>query len=204
MSSTMESITKVTVPNEQRKLKPVSWAEFQRKYLSREDGFKYEWLNGIVEKTKSGMDKTQLYILRNLLDHFRALFQLGTVNGQLISEPNLFFLDNHRRPDVAWLTNDQIDRLAYNSKDIPAFIIEVISTYDQINKVELKMENYRDAGVQVVWHVFPNLGKVHVYGGERLNSMQVLSGSEICSASPALPSFELTVDQLLIKPLKPN
>ena len=30
--------------------KPILWAYFERKYLSREDGFKYEWLNGTIEK----------------------------------------------------------------------------------------------------------------------------------------------------------
>lgn len=36
----------------------ISWEDFKRKYLSREDGYKYEWVNGAVEKTKRSMDKT--------------------------------------------------------------------------------------------------------------------------------------------------
>ena len=31
--------------------KRITWADFEKKYLSREDAFKYEWVNGIVEKT---------------------------------------------------------------------------------------------------------------------------------------------------------
>jgi Uma2 family endonuclease len=184
--------------------KPVSWQEFQRKYLQREDGYKYEWINGVVEKTKRGMDKTQLFILRNLQDFFIQLKVTGKISGQLIAEPDLFFLVNHRRPDIVWLTNDQIDRLAYNSNDIPAFIIEVISTYDQINRVQNKMENYRHAGVQVVWHIFPNLATIHVYGGQRLDVMNVLTGDQICSAAPVLPDFALPVNEILKKPAKPN
>lgn len=192
-------------PGRQAKPAPrqITWREFKSRYLRREDGYKYEWVNGTVEKTRRSMDKTQLFILRNLLDFFLLLKTKGTVSGQLISEPDLFFLANHRRPDVAWLTNEQIDRLAYESDDVPAFIIEVISTNDQMNLVHRKMQNYQAAGVQVVWHVFPVLGIVHVYAGERLEKMTVCSGDDVCSAAPALPAFAMPVGDILKKPAKP-
>jgi Uma2 family endonuclease len=113
-------------------------------------------------------------------------------------------LTTHRRPDISWFTDEQIDRLTYDSKDVPAFVIEVISTNDQINRVERKMDDYRAAGVQVVWHVFPLLGKVHVYGGEKLSSMHVVAGEQICSAKPVLAGFELRVEELLRKPGLPG
>lgn len=193
----------VVLPVAKENGKHISWEDFKRKYLSREDGYKYEWVNGTVEKTKRSMDKTQLYILRNLQDFFIHLKMQGIAFGQLISEPDLFFLANHRRPDIAWLTDEQIDRLAYDSNDVPAFIIEVISTKDQINLVHKKMLNYQDAGVKVVWHIFPLLGIVHVYGGEQLASMTVCKGEQICSAAPALPGFALPVSDILKKPAKP-
>jgi hypothetical protein len=28
----------------------ISWQEFERRYLTREDKYKYEWLIGVVEK----------------------------------------------------------------------------------------------------------------------------------------------------------
>ena len=183
--------------------KYISWEEFKKKYLSREDNYKYEWVNGMVEKTKRSTDKTQLYILRNLQDFFVHLKMQGIAFGQLISEPDLFFLANHRRPDIAWLTDEQIDRLAYNSDDVPSFIIEVISTNDQMNLVHKKMLNYQEAGVKVVWHIFPLLGIVHVYSGDQLTSMSVCKGEQLCSAAPALPGFALSARDILKKPAKP-
>ena len=203
MSATAEANIKWPISPPKQPARKISWPEFQRKYLSREDGYKYEWLNGTIEKSKRGMDKTQLYILRTIQKHFRAKLQEGLVFGELVSEPDLFFLDNHRRPDIAWLTDEQIDRLTYDSKDVPAFVIEVISTNDQINRVEQKMDDYRAAGVQVVWHVFPLLGKVHVYGGEKLSSMKVVAGEQIGSAEPVLAGFEMKVEELLRKPELP-
>jgi Uma2 family endonuclease len=181
--------------------KPISWQAFQRKYLSREDGYKYEWLNGQVEKTKRAMDKTQLYILRNLQDFFIELRFQGKLTGQLIAEPDLFFLTNHRRPDVCWLTNAQIDALADpDAYEVPEFLIEVISSNDQINKVKRKLIDYRNAGVKVVWHIFPNYKQVEVYTGERLEHITILEGDQLCSAAPALPGFEMPVSAIFQRP----
>lgn len=49
----------------------ISWKEFKSRYLSREDGYKYEWVNGTLEKTKRTMDQSQYFILKNL----RLLFK---------------------------------------------------------------------------------------------------------------------------------
>ena len=181
----------------------MSWQEFQQKYLDREDGFKYEWVGGMVEKTKHTMDKTQLYILHNLKKFFRQLLIERKVNGELIAEPDLFFLDNHRRPDIAWLTERQIYALADPSGyEVPAFIIEIISGNDQMNHVKKKMINYRDAGVKVVWHIFPNLHQVDVYAGPSLDQMTVCDSDKICSAAPALPAFQIPVGAIFYKPEK--
>lgn len=204
MSATAEASIKLASFPKKRPIRKISWSEFQRKYLSREDGYKYEWLNGVVEKSKRGMDKTQLYILRTIQNFFFALKSQGKIEGNLVSEPDLFFLEHHRRPDIAWFIDEQIDRLTYDSKDVPAFVIEVISTHDQINRVERKMDDYRAAGVQVVWNVFPQLGKVHVYVGEKLNRMEVLEEGQICSAGPVLEGFVISVRELLKKPEKPS
>jgi Uma2 family endonuclease len=180
--------------------KPISWEEFQKKYLSREDSFKYEWVNGQVVKTKRGMDKTQLFIQFNLIQCFRNLFNEGKVNGELIAEPDLFFLSNHRRPDITWLTKAQIYRLADpEAYEVPAFIIEVISSNDQMNTVREKMINYRDAGVKVVWHIFPKMQQVDVYAGKNLSQSQLCSGDDVCSAEPALPNFQITVNEIFSK-----
>ncbi len=180
--------------------KPISWEAFQRKYLSREDEFKYEWVNGQVVKTKRGMDKTQFYIQFNLIQCFRSLYNEGKVIGELIAEPDLFFLSNHRRPDITWLTKEQIYRLADpEAYEVPAFIVEVISNNDKMNTVREKMINYRDAGVQVVWHIFPKMQQVDVYSGKNLSQSQLCSGDDVCSAEPTLPNFKITVNEIFRK-----
>ena len=172
--------------------KKINWAEFQKKYLSREDNFKYEWVNGQVEKSTRSMDKTQLYILRNLTKYFRSL----NYQGILAAESDNFFNQNHRRPDIVFYTDEQID-LARHEENIvvPQFVIEVISKRDQMNLVHNKMQDYRKAGVQVVWHIFPLLEEIHVYLGD---TMTICKGEKICSASPVLPDFQIKASDVFI------
>ncbi len=182
------------------KAKPVSWAEFRAKYLVREDGYKYEWLQGTVEKTRRSMDQTQFYILQNLMRFFRKIYLQKDVQGELISEGDMFFQGNHRRPDIAFLSARQIAAAASGENQVPEFVIEIISGNDQINRVHSKMRDYENAGVKVVWHVFPELQTVHVYGGDHLDSMTVCRGEDVCSATPVLPEFALPVNVILAKP----
>jgi len=184
--------------------KLISWEEFQKKYLTREDSYKYEWLNGVVEKTKRAMDYTQFFIINNLQKLFKRLEAQGKADGLLVHEGDIFFLENHRRPDIAFISAAQIARTAYGENQVPAFVIEVISSNDQINKVHEKMENYRAAGVQVAWHIFPKLQEVHVYSGSQLNRCDILKGEELCSAAPVLPDFALSVNELFKKPPMPQ
>lgn len=176
--------------------KQVSWADFQKKYLSREDRFKYEWVGGQVVKTPRTMDKSQFYIQMNLARFLTQLKKSHELNGELIAEGDTFFSGNHRRPDIAYYTEAQILQGARGENIIPRFVIEIISSKDQMNLVHQKMQDYREAGVDVVWHIFPALQEVHVYRGRK---MEVRTGEDLCSAEPVVEGFEIKVDELLKK-----
>lgn len=178
--------------------KPITWDEFERKYLSREDEYKYEWVHGVVEKTKRTMNPYQIFLQRNLTEFFYRLKFEGKLTGHLMAEPDLFFLSNlHRRPDMAWLTDEQIDRLAQAKVvEVPAFVIEVVSKNDAGEGLEKKMDEYRAAGVQVVWQLFPASKTVHVYRGKGMRQMTVCKLGESCSAAPVLPAFSVQVEAI--------
>ena len=173
--------------------KKISWAEFQRKYLSREDNFKYEWVDGVVEKTPRTMDRKQFFIVLRLQTFLNSLNR----DGIFIAEGDNFFAGNHRRPDIAYYTHEEI-RLAQDDKNeaIPQFVIEVISTNDQMNKVVKKMKNYREAAVPIIWHIFPNQNEIHVYQGKH---MTICVGDDICSAEPVIQGFKISVNDVLKK-----
>lgn len=184
-----------------KKPRLISWETFQKKYLSREDGHTYEWSHGRVEKTRNTMGPSQLYIQFNLQELFSLFKSAGKVKGQLFAEPDLKFAENvHKRPDLAWLSREQTLHLLDKEQiEIPAFIIEIISNNDAAQRLAEKIHVYRQAGVQVVWLIYPNQLEVHVYDGPNLESMHVCSGSKVCSAAPALPGFTFEAGKIFEK-----
>ncbi|WP_353481533.1 Uma2 family endonuclease [Haliscomenobacter sp.] len=197
----MANATATSTENTHGKAKDglISWELFQRKYLSREDAYKYEWLNGVVEKTRRTVDYTRFYIIQNLQNFFYGLQSQSLMDGALITEGDVFFLNKHRRPDIAYFSSAQIQAAADGVRPVPQFVIEIISNHDAINRVFLKMQDYRAAGVQVVWHILPLTGEVHVFTGGDLRNMTVLTADMQCSAAPVLPDFELSVADVLNK-----
>ncbi len=185
---------KTTVP--EVPAKQISWAEFQKKYLAREDRFKYEWVDGQVEKTPRTMDKSQFYIQMNLSRFLTSLKQSQALDGELIAEGDTFFGLNHRRPDIAYYSEAQILKGAQGNNIVPGFVIEIISGKDQMNLVHKKMQDYRKAKVEVVWHIFPLLHEIHVYRGRK---MEVCQGDDLCSAEPVVPGFKMAVREVLKK-----
>jgi Uma2 family endonuclease len=175
--------------------KHVSWEQFQKRYLNREDGFKYEWVNGVVIKTKRTMDQSQYLILRNLRRIFTQLLMEKKVTGGFEVEIETFFLKgNFRRPDISYFTEEQENKMANGElQQIPQFVIEVISNNDQMNNVEDKMLDYQAAGVQVVWQIFPKQQVIHVYLGDEMTRYKV--GQEV-SAAPVLPDFRMGVEEV--------
>jgi len=190
----MVAISKKSKTHKPKKPRKISWEVFERKYLTREDGFKYEWLDGIVEKTTHAMNKNQFYIVKNLLNFFYTL----KIKGALIPEGDTFFDKHHRRPDLAYYTNQQISDAGNGQNIVPLFVIEIVSANDQMNYMHKKMQDYRAAEVAVVWHIFPELQEVHVYTN-KLTKMEILREKGICDAGTIVKGFKLSVKEIFKK-----
>ena len=173
----------------------ISWEEFQERFLSREDQYKYEWVNGIVQQTKRAMQGNQFFILHILQNLIRKLKSEKDLNWDIIPEGDMFFNGNHRRPDIAFYTIDQIKLASEGKNVIPKFVIEVISSNDQMNRVHQKMEDYYNSDVEVIWHILPAVKQVHIYRGR---NMEVKKDDEICSANSVIEGFEIEASQLFI------
>ena len=174
----------------------ISLDAFRRLCDDRKDDFKYEWNNGVIEKTEN-MKQTELYIVNNLMNLFCKLkFVLHKVNGILTTEVDTWTsTTKFRRPDLAYFTEFQIQDSAENGNNhIPRFVIEVISTNDQVNEINNKVFEYFAAGVQVVWHIFPQQKMVHIYNSP--SQISVCLKQTICSAESVIPGFALTAEEI--------
>ena len=181
--------------------KPITYAQFEKKYSNRSDKYKYEWKKGFPIITKHPMEKYQFFILRNLRDFADNLRRNNQFNGYFEGEFNLFFdIEVNRKPDMFYFTEEQADEISLGGNPIPEFIIEVISNTDQLNYMIDKMNDYRAAGVKVVWHIFTIKNEVHVYSGIDLTTMSVCQNDTLCSAAPVLPQFILSVADIFKLP----
>lgn len=173
----------------------ISWEHFQRRYLDRDDGYTYEWTNGKVEKSPGAMDITQLYIWLNINRFFQQFLQKRPLSGSLITEADIFLSETrHRRPDICFLLDEQILAGKTNRVQVPAFVIEVVSPTDSANKVSRKVQEYFEAGVKVVWNIYPELQEVHVF--ESATAALICRRADLCSAATAIPGFAMRVEDI--------
>ncbi len=174
------------------KQRRVSLAYFLEHYADREDGYKYEFNNGIIEKTES-MNPAQLYIYENLLDFFYTLKKKvgGLLSAELITYTKPF---KYRKPDLAYVDKGQIKRGKEGEKIISAFMVEIISENDQVNPLQEKVEEYFQAGVKVVWLIYPNFERVDVYTSPV--DVKICKDEALCSAEPVIPGFVLPAKEV--------
>ena len=165
----------------------VSLQYFLEHYAGREDGYKYEFNNGAIEKTES-MNPAQLFIFENLLDFFYTIKNKtgGTFGQELITYTTA---KKYRKPDIAYLDKEQIANARKGKRVIPRFMVEIISDTDQINPLNEKIEEYFGAGVKVLWLIYPRFEKVEVYTSPV--SVKICKGKTKCSAEKAIPGFVL-------------
>lgn len=166
----------------------LSVKDFLRLYADTEDGYKYEWNNGQIEKTKS-KNQEQGTIQDVLMRLFckTSIFQEG---GLYLAETDMKTSDIQlRRPDLAIYHADQRKKMAKGENQIAIWVGEIISDSDNANKVNEKIEEYFKAGVQVVWNIYPASNQVHVYTA--VDEVMICKGERICSGQPALDDFEI-------------
>ena len=105
------------------------------------------------------MDYKQLQIVENILAFFDELKMLKNIKGRMHEEVDTFFDTHHRRPDICFISTEQLKKIQTEAP-VPSFVVEIISTTDRINRVNRKVDDYFNAGVKVLWHVFPESKKV--------------------------------------------
>lgn len=192
MSSTAATVEKKPNPTT-RKPRRISREEFLREYSDKEDGYKYEWNAGIIEKTKS-MNQAQLFLQNVLLRIFvkTEIFKQGglfTSEGDMDTSP-----DQLRRPDLAIYNKEQVEKMRTGENQVAPWLAEIISENDKADKINEKLEEYFQAGVQVVWHIYPASKQVYVYTS--VEDVTICRGKTVCSGAPAMPDFEVTAEEL--------
>lgn len=132
-------------------------------------------------------------LLVAFLGPFARTQQMGRVVGEMLFVLNRT-LGLERRPDVAfvsyqrWPRRRRVPRL--RSWDVvPELAVEVVSPTNTADGVSIKVKEYFQAGVQLVWVIYPSIEMVHVY--EALDRIRVVKRDEELDGGALLPDFRL-------------
>lgn len=164
-----------------------------------EDRFKYEWVNGVIEKSPKMITFENLYLVERLDDLFQSLKPALPERGMLFTQPESMTSNTQLRvPDMAYYTARQIAEAAKGGiPTIPEFIIEFISDNDPHPRVLAKLEEYFNAGARVIWLIVPQLKSVYVYTSSV--DVMICKGERVCSAEPVIPGFKISAGALFAR-----
>ena len=173
--------------------KPKTLEAFLR-WEQPEGPYKYEWVDGTLEKTEYMMKNTE----RAIFDRMSRRFVQSTSyaqGGNLFPETLVpVSEDRVRIPDVSFFTKEQIAASERGEHPIPSFAVEIISPNEKGFKIEQKALDYFTAGVQVLWQIYSNVRMVKVLTSP--DDVQICFAQKVCSAAPAIPDLQLTVEEL--------
>lgn len=139
------------------------------------------------------MKNKHLYLISKLNELFDTITAKKN-RGLFVCGQDILLTGNQLEcPDLAYFSREQI----INSKteeQIPEFVIEVISSTDQINEVKRKIIEYFKNGIRVAWLIYPDYEMVEIYTS--LKHITVCTDADICSARPVLDDFEIAAADL--------
>jgi Uma2 family endonuclease len=183
------------IENKEKTKRFVTLETFQRLYDNRSDDYKYEWRNGVVEKTPRTVNRSQLFIVQNLSRLFLQTKAFQN-QGELEREVKMFLpkANRCRVADLAYLTAKQVRETDDIRPGISEFVIEIISKNDKAEEVQEKLDEYFADGIKVVWQIYPKLKMVEVYTTSE--AVKICRGAAICSATPVLPDFNIAAQDL--------
>ncbi len=175
-------------PYKEKLPRKISIETFLRKYREGGPGVKYEFNKGVIEKTEAMKFKEQ-FIIWNLQEAFKStpsFLQKAMLTAELEVWTSA---DQLRKPDLSFITLEEIRAGANGEEPIPQFIVEVISKNDPILVVKNKVYEYFSAGVKILWHIFPHNETVEVYRSPYQS--ETFMGEQICSAEPVIEGFKI-------------
>lgn len=166
--------------------------------LPETPGKRFELVKGeLVEVPGAGLEHAELVrLLLRLLDPFVSGRGLGDVYGDGLAYTIARSPDVVRVPDVSFIARGRIPKDAGRGfvPFAPDLAVEIVSPSDRAEDVYGKVRGYLEAGVRMVWVVWPAYRAitVHTVSGEvrELSSEDTLDGGDV------LPGFQIPVSEL--------
>ena len=165
------------------------------------DGFKYEWVNSNILKLPKMITPEQAHIADNLMRFFVKTKAYSAGDSFMPELKSLTIGEQVRVPDIAYVTAKQLWEMSQKKAPTPLFVVEIISDSDGVMHIETKLEEYFQAGVQVLWHILPEFEKIYIYTSPE--NITVCRGNTLCSAESVVKGFVLPAKDVFKKRLPP-
>ena len=171
-------------------------------YQDSDDFERYEIVDGVkVELPPMGLLSSGIaYRLSVSLYNFGEAKNLGRAYTEFLFRLPLK-AERNRRPDIAFVPFSQWPRdreLPEGSAwdVLPDLAVEVVSPSDYAEETCAKLLEYFEAGVRLVWHIFPKLRLVDVY--ESPKRVTILTREDELDGGLVVPGFRLPLRELFI------
>jgi Uma2 family endonuclease len=157
----------------------------------------FELVDGIlVEKTVSSYESQLALILGYFLHQYLESHPLGIATGP---DGQLWILPSRMRiPDVSFIRWDRFPggKLPDDSvyKMAPDLAVEILSEGNPRKEMELKLDEYFQAGVRLVWYINPRTKTAELYTSR--NQCTTISETGILEGGEVLPGFQLRLGEL--------
>lgn len=153
----------------------------------------FEFVRGRIIP-KPAMKQDEVFIASYLIRLFiqTQAFKRG---DDLLPETDSYVDGNRKRvPDLTYLTAEQKQAIRRGERVRTLFAIEILSDSESYEDVTDKVQDYFDAGAQLVWYVAPRQKRVYVY--TTATESVAHKGEATISAAPLLPDFQFKVAEL--------
>jgi len=169
-----------------------------------DNGDHYEIIDGVkVELPPMSADSQMLGSrLARHLSNFGIAKDLGEACAEILFKLPLK-KDRNRKPDVAFVSYSRWPK----GKPLPStnvwnvlpdLCVEVVSPNDLADEIETKINEYFEAGVRLVWVVYPRQERFYVY--DTPSQVRRLTRSDTLDGGVVLPGFQLPLTELFLQP----
>lgn len=167
--------------------------------LRMPDGKHYELIDGeLVERTMSALSGIVASRVNRILGNFCDEPNLGWIMDSEVGYQCFAWKPKQvRRADVSFIRIERYS-LAQASEEghvsiAPDLAVEVVSPNDLAEKLNEKLEDYRRAGVKLIWVIYPELRILDVYHPDG-TSRRLHDGDEV-TGEDVIPGFRSLVSE---------
>jgi Uma2 family endonuclease len=168
----------------------------------------YEIIDGVkVELPPMSADSQALAfrLARHLSNHGLDR-NLGDAYTEMLFKLPLM-KDRNRKPDAAFVAYARWPKYkpipSTNAWDVlPELCVEVVSPNDLADEIETKIKEYFEAGVRLVWVVYPRQEQFYVY--DTPSQVRRLTRTDTLDGGVVLPDFKLPLADLFLPPPPPS